>query len=387
MSSLFFFLLDLRGTSCTSASKLILRQYTLPPFIAASKPEHLALFGSHDIDALYCAFLKVSRQGFHSGTSDERTACDHDPPRIVVTELSRLDQTKVSDPRIPTLRDRYTASDPTFGKVYTTIPISSSALRQDGMNESSRGAAFHSGPSMNVMTGALPISRVDVGWKRFGNTKKRKEMTGQRSELVSARKTAALGDDDSDLAPLSDEEDEDIKEDGLATSFSKISEPRSAFYGVPIPKQAVETDTSELPMKSDLMLVRFFSTKYAQQVNMPIHSDITQSNGIDMAEKPHPDATRAIDHEPIRVKKRIRLADQGITRMKERSEPVLLMPQQRGKHEKESPVSSQPLSSIGVNVNIKARSTAPASIVRKSTDKPPTNLNFTDILSRTKAWS
>lgn len=357
--------IDLRGTSCTTATKDILRASTKPPYVCAFTPVQLSLFSEQRLDKTYRDLNRVSLTPFVKNFEDlPESSAATEEPCILVTELARLDSSKVVDPRLPTVKNRFVASHHVYGNVYTSVPISSESLRDDGSQESSKGSAFRHGKHSNVMSGHLPISQADVGWKRFAPKRK------PSSQEIKEDSEDDVGD--SDLEPSITEVQETRP---LETEDSKLPTPEearlAAFYQqatAPAPSHR----KSEIPDKDPLMLLRFFKQSLSSA-----HSTLPAQ-----AEVIRPAATmpeRINDQAILRVKKRPRTrATATDAILKKQPSTSAITPS----------VRSTPPPSTSVSTSSGPRTPqvkAPTAIIRKA--PLPSKLSFTNILSKGNTWT
>lgn len=291
-----------------------------------------------------------------------------DEPCILVTELTRLDSSKVIDPRLPTTKSRFKASHHVYGNVYTSVPINSETLRDDGTDAAAKGSAFQAGGKhFNVMSGHLPISQIDIAWKRFDCKRKSTSMPASEQEFEDD-----LGD--SDL-----EESDTYTKQELAghkeTKQATLEEAMlTAFYQTrdELPQQTASVP--ELPDKNPMMLLRFFKpASVTLHATLPLHAEFVS--------KPAARVQRPVeDGAAVRVKKRPRISTAetlGIPKKQLDS----LIPAFR-----KSACNNAALAGKAIPVQPSLQHiAAPTSIIRKASD--PSRLHSTNILSKGNAWS
>lgn len=317
------------------------------------------------LDATYRHFNRVSLTPFVKNFEDlPESSAGTEEPCILVTELARLDSSKVLDPRLPTVKNRFVASHHVYGNVYTSVPISSESLRDDGSQESSKGSAFRHGKHSNVMSGHLPISQADVGWKRF--VQKRKPA----SQQIKEESEDDVGDSDLESSITEVQETSPLE-----TEDSKLTTPEearlAAFYQQAT-ASAPSNRKSEIPDKDPLMLLRFFKQS----------SSSTPSTFPAQAEVIRPAAKmleRIDDQAALRVKKRPRTGAAATDAIFKKQPSTLAMTSDVGATQ--PPFTFVSTSSGPRTPQVKA----PTAIIRKA--PMPSKLSFTNILSKGNTWT
>lgn len=358
--------LDLRGTSCTTATKDILRQLTKPPYISAFTPIQLSLFACTPLDQTYRQYSRAINTPLVKNAEDlsEAASSALDDPCVLVTALTRLDDTKVLDPRIPTAKNRFVASHHIYGNVYTSVPINNEALKDDGLQESSKGSAFRHGRHLNVMGGRLPISQADVGWKRFATKRKAAHLLA--NAVIDVDDDEDVGDSDLDLSEEEGNQKPCLEREESTTEDATLS----AFYRQPVQLGETPEEPIKVPLRHPLMLLRFFKRSSAE-----IHSIFPAQAEV---YKPKASTSAVTDDQAaMRIKKRPRISlAESINLQKQASTPHTSI-----KHSSYRSLPSQlsgvPLPQLG--------NQGPTSIIRK-TPVPPKRV-FADVLSKSKSWS
>ena len=229
---------DLRETSC-AAPKDILRRCTRPPFFSAFHLRHLELFAGGNLLELSNLLHDVSLAPFAKHSDDyPMLPLSVLPPSIIITELTRLNQAHIHDPRQPARQNDFTSSHPRFGNVYATRPISVELVRTDG--DESKDEDDHKAA---IASGHLRMAQVDLGWKRRQEKEPRKKVESPWQDEV---------DDDDD--------DSDLESEILALANGTEDEPQvqPAFYRSTIPVSNARAATNSPPERNELMLLRFF---------------------------------------------------------------------------------------------------------------------------------
>lgn len=183
------------------------------------------------------------------------------PPALHITGLTRLDQSKVSDPRRPGDRNQFVASHHTYGKIYTTSRIDHDTLRQIG--DEQRGESIGAGGGMAVMRGQLRMAQADVGWRR-----KRKAdavvaaAEARQDETKAEERLYFVGDSDLEYEDdgrdaRSEDDDGDVDDQGRPPTSRIGAQPH---FDTPPGLEAVEQAQimARVPERSPLMLLRFF---------------------------------------------------------------------------------------------------------------------------------
>ena len=192
---------DLRKTSCTTATKDTLRRAYKPPYISATNPRHVALFSQTDLAILWRDLHAVLSSPFKAAT--ETSESDDAQCAVLLTHLTRLDESVLRDPREHEPKNPFHASTAAFGNVWTTRPMDADRISEDArsQNKSETGSKQES-----TMSGQIQMSRFDLGWRR----KRRKgrhtpsavaEVLDDDSDLEDYVKTAIVEEKPIDLPP------------------------------------------------------------------------------------------------------------------------------------------------------------------------------------------
>ena len=220
-------------------AKDVLRKAYKPPYISATNSRHRAIFAEADLATIWRALNAVLSSPFPDLTVYREE--EEQQSAVLITHLTRLDETKLRDPRDSIMKNPFHSSSATFGNVWTTQRIDPEKVAEQRAQSRSEG-----GPRQEAtMTGQLQMSRFDLGWRRKRH-KAREGGQAVQAELLS---------DDSDL---------EVATEGRTGPVDTRSEVSSAidrsFYSRLMAKNANEDGASVETVATDpLMLLRLIS--------------------------------------------------------------------------------------------------------------------------------
>ena len=212
------------------------------------------------------------------------------------------------------------------------------------------------------MSGQLPISQADVGWKRFMEKK-----ALQTSVTPVSEEDASIGDSDLELSEEDEHEAPTIDPARLNSSDEAIP----AFYRQAAVPQSQKEAKKETPQKDPMMLLRFFKPSSSSvHALVPAQAVVLKSNKS---------STRLLDDQAeVRVKKRPRISlAESISLQKQMDRPHVMASSSSSSSASSPQLSSGPLS--------QQISKGPTAIKRKPA--APSNLKFANVLSKSKSWS
>lgn len=166
-------------------------------------------------------------------------------PALHITKLTRLDNSRIRDPRDARNDSPFVANHHIYGSVYTTMPISKEELHKVGDEAASKGEAFRTGCEA-VMRGELVMSQLDRAWQR--------PLKNDKDDSVDVE-VEEVYEDDSDL------EQTPSCIGGIEAVRRATPEDNSTgrFYRTST-APAIPSVAASIPEKDDLMLLRFFGS-------------------------------------------------------------------------------------------------------------------------------
>ena len=167
---------------------------------------------------------------------------------LLVSELTRADETALRDPRDMRENNPFKSSHHLYGTVYTTRPISREQLQEVGADAVDRGEAFRGGREVTVQ-GVLEMGQTDRTWKKHSKAAKKAATTAQKAT------EAIVISDDSDI------EDRRVAAKSTEVIAAPPEQPRFYQPAKIVPaSQLPPTAAVIVPERDNLALVRFFAS-------------------------------------------------------------------------------------------------------------------------------